>query len=167
MNVTSRTTFIFVVIVLWVEIAQGWTLHRSPMQLKLQAQTHEGHVTGQSSPLRLLLQKPFVLVPLTLSAFLLPVVTFAQMPTMDDYNTGSGTIVSNVKRGSSNIQIKPAITLSSFPAEAQIKDLPSYLQHGVDVLKQLVQEERWEDILSCCKALDNMCVDHCLPSLPF
>lgn len=92
--------------------------------------------------------------------FLLPMATFAQMPTMDDYNTGSGTVVSKVKIGSSNIQIKPAITLSTFPEEAQIKDLPLYLQHGVDVLAQLVQEERWEDILSCCKVLDNMYVNY-------
>lgn len=84
---------------------------------------------------------------------MLPSVVVAQVPTMDDYNLGSGSVVQPVKGASSNI-VRPQETFPAFQSTT-IRDVPSYLTKAVSRLEKYVSEGRWEEVVSLCRTLDS------------
>lgn len=106
---------------------------------------------------RLLIQRltsafrPF-LVALPLVATM-PNTVNAQMPTMDDYNLGSGAIVKQVKTKSSNIIAK--VSMVDVFAADDLADLIPYLIQSFTALDKLVQLGNWEEVVISCKNLDS------------
>jgi hypothetical protein len=76
----------------------------------------------------------------------------AGVPTMDDYNLGSGSIVKTVKNKASNI--KAEITIFPEYEATDISTLVPYYQSSLKTLQTYITQHQWEDVLQVCKIID-------------
>lgn len=82
-----------------------------------------------------------------------PSLAQAMVPTMDDYNSGTGTVVRVVASKKDKLTAAAEV---SFPGYTQgtLANFVDYMENAMKTLTKLVEQKKWADVLLVCKTLD-------------